>query len=96
MIQISYLIFYLKLLIKDDAHVEKIDETPKLNKSWLTILSIWNCMIGSSIVSVPAATKEAGIIPSLSNSFFYFFIYFKNSSVFYFLFYLLLYMPSCC
>jgi hypothetical protein len=35
------------------------------NPSWLTIFSIWNCMLGSSIVSLPANVKDAGIIPTI-------------------------------
>ena len=30
-----------------------------------TIFSIWSCMIGSGILSIPWATKEAGIIPTV-------------------------------
>jgi hypothetical protein len=31
--------------------------------SILTIFSIWNCMIGSGVVSLPNVAKQAGIIP---------------------------------
>ncbi len=43
------------------------DEDPnsKKNKSWVTILSVWNTMIGSSIVSIPYYSRHAGIIPTI-------------------------------
>lgn len=39
----------------------------KKNKSWVTILSLWNTMIGSSIVSMPYCVSKAGIIPTICN-----------------------------
>jgi amino acid permease len=36
-------------------------------KSLVTILSVWNTMIGSSTVSIPYATKNAGIVPTICN-----------------------------
>jgi hypothetical protein len=41
------------------------DGEPKKNKSWVTILSVWNTMIGSGIVSIPYYSKNAGIIPTI-------------------------------
>jgi hypothetical protein len=41
------------------------DGSSKKNKSWVTILSVWNTMIGSSIVSLPVLSKNAGIIPTI-------------------------------
>jgi hypothetical protein len=42
----------------------------KKNKSWVTILSVWNTMIGSSIVSLPYLTRNAGIIPTICKNVF--------------------------
>jgi amino acid permease len=43
----------------------KLDESeaPKKASSVITILSIWNCMIGSGIVSLPYTVYKSGIIP---------------------------------
>jgi len=38
---------------------------PKKNNSIVTILSVWNTMIGSEIVSIPFYTRNAGIIPTI-------------------------------
>ena len=43
----------------------------KKNKSWVTILSVWNTMIGSSIVSLPYLTRNAGIIPTICKKILY-------------------------
>lgn len=43
-------------------------ESPKKAKSWVTILSVWNSMIGSNIVSIPWSTAKAGVIPSICNN----------------------------
>lgn len=43
----------------------KFDSSPHKNKSIITILSIWNTMIGSSIVSVPYCVYHAGLIPTV-------------------------------
>jgi hypothetical protein len=45
----------------------KFDENdaPKKVKSIVTILSVWNTMVGSSIVSVPNCVYNAGIIPTI-------------------------------
>lgn len=40
-------------------------ESPKKAKSWVTILSVWNSMIGSSVVSIPYFTSKAGLIPAI-------------------------------
>jgi hypothetical protein len=48
----------------------KEGEEPKKNKSWITILSVWNTMIGSGIVSIPFYSKNAGIIPTIGRLFF--------------------------
>jgi sodium-coupled neutral amino acid transporter 9 len=45
-------------------------DSPKKAKSWVTILSVWNSMIGSNIVSIPWSTSKAGIIPAISKEFF--------------------------
>jgi hypothetical protein len=37
----------------------------KKNKSLITILSVWNTMIGSGIVSIPYYSRNAGIIPTI-------------------------------
>jgi hypothetical protein len=42
----------------------------KKNKSWVTILSVWNTMIGSSIVSLPYLTRNAGILPTICRDIF--------------------------
>jgi|LauGreDrversion4_2_1035121.scaffolds.fasta_scaffold1602130_2 hypothetical protein len=42
-------------------------EAPKKAKSWVTILSVWNSMIGSSVVSIPYFTSKAGLIPAICN-----------------------------
>ena len=41
------------------------DEKTKKNKSWVTVLSVWNTMIGSGIVSIPYYSRHAGIIPTI-------------------------------
>jgi hypothetical protein len=41
------------------------EDGPRKNKSWVTILSVWNTMIGSSIVSFPYCAMNAGIIPTV-------------------------------
>lgn len=40
-------------------------EAPRKAKSWVTILSVWNSMIGSNIVSIPWSTSKAGLIPAI-------------------------------
>ena len=40
-------------------------------KSIVTILSIWNTMIGSSTVTMPSCVKNAGIIPTVCKHFIY-------------------------
>lgn len=37
----------------------------KKNSSFTTILSVWNTMMGSGLVSMPWAVSEAGIIPAI-------------------------------
>jgi hypothetical protein len=45
-----------------------VDESaPKKASSIVTILSIWNCMIGSGIVSLPYTVFKSGLIPYFSN-----------------------------
>jgi len=39
-------------------------------KSWMTIVSIWNTMIGSTLVSLPWAVRKAGIIPTIGTIYF--------------------------
>jgi hypothetical protein len=46
----------------EDKHVSLKE---KKNSSLATIFSIWSCMIGSGILSLPWAVKEAGIIPTI-------------------------------
>lgn len=46
--------------------MSKQDEKGKV-KSIVTILSVWNTMIGSSSVTMPKFVKEAGIIPCICN-----------------------------
>ncbi len=41
------------------------DVSSKKNKSLVTILSVWNTMIGSGIVSIPYYSRYAGIIPTI-------------------------------
>jgi hypothetical protein len=41
------------------------ENASKKNKSIVTILSVWNTMIGSSIVSFPYYARNAGIIPTI-------------------------------
>jgi sodium-coupled neutral amino acid transporter 9 len=43
---------------------EELSSTKK-NKSIVTILSVWNTMIGSGIVSIPYYSRYAGIIPTI-------------------------------
>lgn len=44
--------------------IDNIEE-PSKAKSWVTVLSVWNAMIGSNIVSIPWSTSKAGLIPAI-------------------------------
>jgi hypothetical protein len=44
---------------------DTVSKSPKKNKSLVTILSVWNTMIGSCIVGFPNLVKNAGIIPTI-------------------------------
>lgn len=52
---------------KDSQSINTNSE-PK-NPSYVTILSIWNTMIGSSTVTMPNCVANAGLIPTLRNLF---------------------------
>jgi hypothetical protein len=58
-----------KLLITDtyeEVSAQKENSKENSTKGWVTILSLWNSMIGSNIVSLPWSFSLAGIIPSIS------------------------------
>ncbi len=46
---------------------QQFSEEPRVkkNSSIITIFSVWNTMIGSSLVSMPYYTRHAGIIPTI-------------------------------
>jgi hypothetical protein len=48
-----------------DAPHEIEDKDLKKVPSYVTIISLWSCMIGSSLVSIQWAVFEAGIIPTI-------------------------------
>jgi len=49
----------------ENAQNENNESDSKKVSSFQTILSIWNTMIGSSIVSIPYNVYYAGIIPTI-------------------------------
>ena len=58
----------------------KSDQTQKV-KSYITILSIWNMMMGSGIIALPYSVYNAGIIPTLFICLFYGFVCFYTCRV---------------
>lgn len=57
------------------------EKKEKKNSSFITILSVWNTMIGSSIMSFPYCAKNAGIIPTMVLSIIYCLICFYTCQV---------------
>jgi hypothetical protein len=49
---------------KEPSEHEEVKE-PKKSSSINTIFSVWCCMIGSGVINLPWAIKQAGIIPTL-------------------------------
>ena len=58
----------------------KSDESQKV-KSYITILSIWNMMMGSGIIALPYSVYNAGIIPTIIICLFYGFVCFYTCRV---------------
>ena len=58
----------------------KSDQTQKV-KSYITILSIWNMMMGSGIITLPYSVYQAGIIPTLIICILYGFVCFYTCRV---------------
>ena len=77
----------VKLDTMRDASINKlqklIDEQPvsKKNSSFQTVFSIWNTMIGSSIVSIPYNVYYAGIIPTIFLGLLYGFVCYLTCAV---------------
>ena len=57
------------------------EETKKVN-SFNTILSIWNSMVGSSIVAIPYNTYYSGIIPAVLLNLIYGFLSFYTCKIY--------------
>ena len=79
----------VKLDIMRDQTIQKIehliDEQPdsdkKKNSSFQTVFSIWNTMIGSTMVSIPYSVYYAGIIPTIFIGFLYGFVCYLTCAV---------------
>ena len=64
----------------EDLTEQKIPDSKKIS-SFQTVFSIWNTMIGSSIVSIPYNVYYAGIIPTICIGLLYGFICYLTCSV---------------
>ena len=59
-------LFYISpIFSSEDGKVDEVKGEPAKAKSWMTIISIWNTMIGSTLVSLPWSVRRAGIIPTI-------------------------------
>jgi sodium-coupled neutral amino acid transporter 9 len=61
-------LFYIAHLFPRTGSTHSVDQmikdSPKA-PSWMTIISIWNTMIGSTLVSLPWSVRRAGIVPGI-------------------------------
>ena len=79
----------VKLDIMRDQTIQKIehligeqpDSDKKKNSSFQTVFSIWNTMIGSTMVSIPYSVYYAGIIPTIFIGFLYGFVCYLTCAV---------------